>query len=163
MHAYTLTGATLHDAFRLGLLPARPMQDTAQTPPNARSNKRSESFGQTIAGQLVAALKSRQAAFTRLELANQTGLSKSTVANHIEDLVQRGLVLRERETMDGRVVYLYRLPTATPNPIRRSPYYWWKRCPSCDADRKLRRMASGNYEHWCRCGHFQVISKEMVK
>lgn len=109
------------------------------------------------------ALYSNENGLSCKAFAKLMDLPKSTVYDRLQTLLRNGTVQRHMERDGGYSAYVYQIATANPNPIRRSPYYWWKRCPSCGDDRKLRRMASGNYEHWCGCGHFQVISKEEVK
>lgn len=156
MHAYSLTAPTLAEAFRVGILPGRISVEVPYAPLGTGQVR----FNRNTRPNTHAVLKTLSSgeAYSRAKIAQDAELSKNAVRHEVEKLVQER---RLQKTVSGNT-YLYSLPNASYDSIRRSPCYWWKRCPSCNADRKLRRLNSGNWQHWCGCGHEMIISREVV-
>ena len=167
MHAYTLTGPN-HLVYKHRIAEYK-QSSTPKSPidlPLVRISTLVVAFLREITykqAQVLKTLQKSKGAKSRNWLAKACHRGRDTIQHDIDALVSMGKLVVYPMTYKGREVYRYSLPTVAADDIRRSPYYWWKRCPSCHADRRLKRLATGNYLHWCRCGHEMIVNKETVR
>lgn len=125
-------------------------------------------------GQVLDKLQSQKVLMTRKQIAQVIGVSKPTVKTILDRLVSEGAVI-ETKLMQGKMpYYAYEIApifqavndmkdtTAHPLGIWRTACYTWRVCPSCGAKRKLRRLPSGDWLHWCGEHHSEILSKEIV-
>jgi predicted transcriptional regulator len=94
------------------------------------------------------------------ELAETLNISKSTVRNKTKPLMDRGLVQRTSQLVNGRMTYFYTL-ARPPETFRFTACYVQKQC-SCGKWRRLVHLPTGEWYMWCSCGENRRFTKGQV-
>lgn len=145
MHTYTLTGPTLREAFRAGLLPARPTQDTYF----AGLRTVQERFTHAARKNTHAVLKSLADGKlkTRVHIGKEAGIGTGAARHEADKLFREGVL--ERKIEHG--AFHYRLTSQHGQAVRRADGQLARYC-DCGAYVRFRRY-KGTYVFNCRaCG-----------